>query len=117
LVIFPQPGIKTARRVAARRDRGLPVRLGAAVATAGEAGPAKRAILPNEPKTEAGSGFWLQNWVAARAGVVAAAEGPRAMRAQALKLVEACAAGDLAPAVGLVRRLGLCGEAAAARAA
>jgi hypothetical protein len=39
------------------------------------------------------------------------------MRAQALKLVEACAAGDLAPAVGLVRRLGLCGEAAAARAA
>jgi hypothetical protein len=39
------------------------------------------------------------------------------MRARALKLVESCAAGDLLPAVGLVRRLGLCGEAAAARAA
>jgi methyl coenzyme M reductase beta subunit len=79
-------------------------------------GTRKRAILPNEPKVKAGSGFWLQNWVAARAGVVAATEAPRAMRAQALELVEACAAGDLAPAVGLVRRLGLCGEAAAAPA-
>jgi hypothetical protein len=38
------------------------------------------------------------------------------MRAEALKLVEGCGAGDRLSAVGLVRLLGLCGDAAAARA-